>query len=61
MAVMLLRRLISSGSQAFVYPALSPATQSSLRALLLSAQRSLALQHRGRGRKFSSAAAARRA
>ncbi|KAF0913161.1 hypothetical protein E2562_020287 [Oryza meyeriana var. granulata] len=37
MAAVLLRRLISPGSQAFVYPALSPATQSSLRALLLSA------------------------
>ncbi|KAG8062221.1 hypothetical protein GUJ93_ZPchr0003g18203 [Zizania palustris] len=36
-AAVLLRRLISPGSQAFVYPALSPATQSSLRALLLSA------------------------
>ncbi|KAM3310630.1 hypothetical protein ACQJBY_031360 [Aegilops geniculata] len=37
MAAVLLRRLISPGSQAFVYPALAPATQSSLRALLLSA------------------------
>nr|AAX95644.1 HEAT repeat, putative [Oryza sativa Japonica Group] len=37
MAAVLLRRLISPGSQAFVYPGLSPATQSSLRALLLSA------------------------
>ncbi|KAG8093612.1 hypothetical protein GUJ93_ZPchr0012g20514 [Zizania palustris] len=34
-AAMLLCRLISLGSQAFVYPALSPTTQSSLRALLL--------------------------
>ncbi|KAM3294674.1 hypothetical protein ACQJBY_037513 [Aegilops geniculata] len=37
MAAVLLRRLISPGSQAFVYPALAPATRSSLRALLLSA------------------------
>ena len=37
MATVLLRRLFFPGSQAYVYPALTPATQSSLRALLLSA------------------------
>jgi hypothetical protein len=36
MAVMLLRRLIAPSSQTFVYPALSPTTQSSLHMLLLS-------------------------
>uniref|UniRef100_A0ACD5WAS2 Uncharacterized protein n=1 Tax=Avena sativa TaxID=4498 RepID=A0ACD5WAS2_AVESA len=43
MAAVLLRRLISPGSQAFVYPAMAPATQSSLRALLLSAASAPAL------------------
>jgi len=42
-AAVLLRRLIAPSSQAFVYPALSPATQSSLRALLLYAASALAL------------------
>ena len=43
MAAVLLRRLIFPGSQAFVYPALAPATQSSLQALLLSADSMLGL------------------
>uniref|UniRef100_A0A804M2E4 TOG domain-containing protein n=2 Tax=Zea mays TaxID=4577 RepID=A0A804M2E4_MAIZE len=42
-AAVLLRRLIAPSSQSFVYPALSPATQSSLRALLLSAASAPAL------------------
>uniref|UniRef100_A0A453H5F5 TOG domain-containing protein n=1 Tax=Aegilops tauschii subsp. strangulata TaxID=200361 RepID=A0A453H5F5_AEGTS len=56
MAAVLLRRLISPGSQAFVYPALAPATQSSLRALLLSAASSPGLS-RSISKKLSDAVA----
>ncbi|RLN15504.1 HEAT repeat, putative [Panicum miliaceum] len=55
-AAVLLRRLIAPSSQAFVYPALSPATQSSLRALLLSAASAPALP-RSVSRKLSDAVA----
>ncbi|GJN23631.1 hypothetical protein PR202_gb11295 [Eleusine coracana subsp. coracana] len=51
-AAVLLRRLIAPSSQSFVYPALSPASQSSLRALLLSAASSPAL-HRSVSKKLS--------
>nr|CAB3493578.1 unnamed protein product [Digitaria exilis] len=56
MAAVLLRRLIAPSSQAFVYPAMSPATQSSLRALLLSAASAPALP-RCVSRKLSDAVA----
>ncbi|KAF8681903.1 hypothetical protein HU200_045352 [Digitaria exilis] len=56
MAAVLLRRLIAPSSQAFVYPAMSPATQSSLRALLLSAASAPALP-RSVSRKLSDAVA----
>ncbi|XP_044979842.1 importin-5-like [Hordeum vulgare subsp. vulgare] len=56
MAAVLLRRLISPGSQAFVYPSLAPATQSSLRALLLSAASAPGLS-RSISRKLSDAVA----
>ncbi|ONM08183.1 ARM repeat superfamily protein [Zea mays] len=55
-AAVLLRRLIAPSSQSFVYPALSPATQSSLRALLLSAASAPALP-RSVSRKLSDAVA----
>ncbi|XP_066397593.1 uncharacterized protein [Miscanthus floridulus] len=51
-AAVLLRRLIAPSSQSFVYPALSPAAQSSLRALLLSAASAPALP-RSVSRKLS--------
>ncbi|XP_066316212.1 uncharacterized protein [Miscanthus floridulus] len=55
-AAVLLRRLIASSSQSFVYPALLPATQSSLRALLLSAA-SAPMLPRSVSRKLSDAVA----
>ncbi|KAL6637674.1 hypothetical protein ACP70R_025246 [Stipagrostis hirtigluma subsp. patula] len=55
-AAVLLRRLIAPSSQSFVYPALSPASQSSLRALLLSAASAPALP-RSVSKKLSDAVA----
>ncbi|XP_066371254.1 uncharacterized protein [Miscanthus floridulus] len=55
-AAVLLRRLIAPSSQSFVYPSMSPATQSSLRALLLSAASAPALP-RSVSRKLSDAVA----
>ncbi|XP_062212132.1 uncharacterized protein LOC133913097 [Phragmites australis] len=55
-AAVLLRRLIAPSSQSFCYPALSPASQSSLRALLLSAASAPALP-RSISKKLSDAVA----
>ncbi|KAM0923386.1 hypothetical protein ACQ4PT_005570 [Festuca glaucescens] len=56
MAAVLLRRLISPASQAFAYPSMAPATQSSLRSLLLSAASAPALS-RSISKKLSDAVA----